>query len=196
MKATEILMQEHRVIEGVLDTLQVAAESAGSGGAATRGPSALRPSFFIDAADFIKGFADGCHHHKEEGVLFKSMADHGFPTQNGPVAVMLNEHEIGRQYTRGMRAAAEKWAQGDESAREQAAENALGYVALLRQHIMKEDSILFPMADRAIPVSKHDDVLTGFEHVEHEETGEGIHEKYLALAESLRAEALGLPTNG
>ena len=150
MKATEILMQEHRVIEGVLDTLQVAAESAGSGGAATRGPSALRPSFFIDAADFIKGFADGCHHHKEEGVLFKSMADHGFPTQNGPVAVMLNEHEIGRQYTRGMRAAAEKWAQGDESARAQTVENALGYVALLRQHIMKEDSILFRIGDEVL----------------------------------------------
>jgi hemerythrin-like domain-containing protein len=94
-----------------------------------------------------------------------------------------------------MRAAAEKWAQGDESARAQTVENALGYVALLRQHIMKEDSILFPMADRTIPVSKHHDVLTGFEHVEHEETGEGIHEKYLALAESLRAEALGLPEN-
>jgi len=195
MKATEILMQEHRVIESVLDTLQTAAESAAAGGNAARGPSALRPTFFSDAADFIKGFADGCHHHKEEGVLFKSMADNGFPTQGGPVAMMLHEHEMGRQYTRAMRAAAEKWAQGDESAREQVVENALGYVALLRQHIMKEDTILFPMADRAIPRGKHDDVLTGFEKVEHEETGEGIHEKYLALAERLRSEALGLPTN-
>jgi hemerythrin-like domain-containing protein len=188
MKATEILMQEHRVIEGVLDTLQTGAQSA-------RGGAPVRPAFFIEAADFIRGFADGCHHHKEEGVLFKMMADNGFPTQGGPVAMMLQEHELGRQYTRAMRAAAEKWAQGDESTRQTVVENALGYVALLRQHILKEDSILFPMADRAIPVGEHAEVLSGFERVEHEETGEGIHEKYLALAERLRAEAFGLPEN-
>jgi hemerythrin-like domain-containing protein len=189
MKATEILMQEHRVIESVLDTLQTAAMSAGDG-------NPVRPAFFIGAADFIKGFADGCHHHKEEGVLFKMMVENGFPIQGGPVAMMLNEHEMGRQYTRAMRAAAEKWAQGDESARQVAVENALGYVALLRQHILKEDNILFPMADRAIPTAQHADVVSGFEQVEHEETGEGIHEKYLALAERLRSEALGLPAMG
>ena len=59
MKATEILSQEHRVIEGVLDTLQTAAQSAEAGGS-------MRPSFFIDAADFIHGFADGCHHRKSD----------------------------------------------------------------------------------------------------------------------------------
>ena len=82
MKATEILMQEHRIIEGVLGALQTAAQSAGDG-------SPVRPAFFIEAADFIRGFADGCHHHKEEGVLFKMMVDNGFSTQGGPVGVML-----------------------------------------------------------------------------------------------------------
>ena len=109
---------------------------------------------------------------------------------------MLQEHELGRRYTRTMRSAAEKWADGDESARQQVVENALGYVALLRQHIMKEDKILFPMADRAIPTDEHPVVLAGFEQVEHEETGESVHEKYLALAERLRGEAFRLPAAG
>ena len=187
MKATEILSQEHRVIEGVLDALQTAAQSAGEG-------VAVRPAFFSEAADFIRGFADGCHHHKEEGVLFKMMVENSVPAQGGPVGVMLHEHELGRQFTRAMRAAAESWVQGDESARPVVVENALGYVGLLRQHILKEDQILFPMADRAIPIAEHPLVLEGFERVEHEETGEGIHEKYLALAKRLHDEALGLPT--
>ena len=143
-------------------------------------------------ADFIRGFADGCHHHKEENVLFKMMAEQGLPVEGGPVGVMLQEHELGRQYTRGMRAAAEKWEQGDESARPEVLRNALGYVALLRQHIAKENNILFPMADRVIPRVEHPAVLEGFEHVENEETGEGIHEKYLALAEKLSLEAVGV----
>ena len=180
MKATEILMDEHRVIERVLDALQTAAQVAAKNGV-------VRPAFFSDAADFIRGFADGCHHHKEEGVLFKMMVENGMPAQGGPVGVMLHEHELGRQFTRGMRSAAEQWQAGDASARQKVVENALGYVALLRQHIIKEDNILFPMADRIIPSADHSVVLAGFEHVEHEETGEGIHEKYLALADKLQA---------
>ena len=185
MEATEILMQEHDVIIGVLSTLHAGAQALESN-------RPVRPGFFIDAADFIRGFADGCHHHKEEGVLFKMMASNGVPVEGGPVGMMLHEHELGRQYTRAMRAAAEKWAQGDETARRDIIENAMGYVNLLRQHIMKENNILFPMADRAIPAADHAAVLAGFEHVEHEETGEGVHEKYLALAEKLNAEILKL----
>lgn len=67
-------------------------------------------------------------------------------------------------------------------------QSARGYIDLLRQHIFKEDNILFPMANRVIPAEQHEQVWQDFEHVEHEETGEGVHEKYLALAEALEKE--------
>jgi hemerythrin-like domain-containing protein len=181
VKATEILMQEHRVIERVLASLEKAADALNEG-------QPVRPGFFTDAADFVKGFADGCHHKKEEGVLFEEMVQAGLPRDVGPVAVMLSEHEQGRAYTRGMRAAAERLDAGDFLARGELVRNALGYARLLRQHIQKEDGILFPMADQMLPAPRQDAVLDGFEHVEHEETGEGVHEKYLALAESLERE--------
>ncbi len=181
MQATDILSSEHRVIERVISAIEAGAERLEAG-------EPVRPGFFLDAAQFIKGFADGCHHRKEEGVLFKTMGDHGMPTQSGPVGVMLFEHEQGRSFTRGMRAAAEKLQSGDSAARQAVIENANGYASLLRQHIYKEDNILFPMANQVIPVAEHDKVLDGFEHVEHEETGEGVHEKYLALAEALEKE--------
>jgi hemerythrin-like domain-containing protein len=181
MQATDILSSEHRVIERVITALETGARRLQTG-------QPIRPEFFLDAAQFIKGFADGCHHRKEEGVLFKAMADNGMPAQGGPVGVMLSEHEQGRVYTRGMRENAEKLLAGDATAKQGVIENALGYAGLLRQHIMKEDNILFPMADRVIPADQHDAVLQGFERVEHEETGEGVHEKYLALAESLEKE--------
>ena len=181
MKATEILMSEHRVIERVITSLEAGAARLENG-------AAIEPAFFLDAADFIKGFADGCHHHKEEGVLFKAMVDYGMPSNGGPVGMMLMEHEQGREFTRGMRAAAIRLQSGDTTARAEVIQNARGYAALLREHIIKEDSILFPMADRVIPLRDHDAVIQGFERVEHEETGEGVHEKYLALAERLAAE--------
>jgi hemerythrin-like domain-containing protein len=182
MKATEILMSEHEVILGVIDTLEKGTRAAETGGV-------VNPQFFLDAADFIRGFADGCHHRKEENVLFKAMSDSGVPVEGGPIGVMLNDHEKGREYTRAMRAGAEKWAGGDDAGRLETVLAANGYIALLRQHITKENGILFPMADRFIPLQDQEQVAVDFERVEHEETGEGVHEKYLALAESLESEA-------
>jgi hemerythrin-like domain-containing protein len=181
MKATDILMEEHQVILRVITTLE-------AGALALQRGEPVRAEFFIDAASFIKGFADGCHHQKEEGVLFKEMVASGMPLQGGPIAVMLYEHEQGRAYTKGMREAAQRLAAGDSSARAEVVDNALNYTRLLRQHIHKEDNILFPMANQVIPLGQQEKVAEGFERVEHEETGEGVHEKYLALAEALEQE--------
>ncbi len=182
MKATDILMDEHRVIERVLTSLETAAVRL-------QGGEAVRPGFFIDAADFIKGFADGCHHLKEEGVLFTALVDVGLPQKVGPVAMMLAEHEQGRAYTRGMRAAAERLAEGDGPSQGEVVSNALGYVGLLRGHIGKEDHVLFPLANEMIPLDRQAVLVERFETIEHEDTGEGVHEKYLALAEALGQEA-------
>jgi hemerythrin-like domain-containing protein len=181
MKATEILSSEHRIIESVLNTLDI-----GTGKLQRNEP--IRPEFFLDTADFIKGFADGCHHRKEEGVLFKAMIQNGMPQESGPIGVMLFEHEQGRDYTRIMREAAQRLQSGDLSARQEIVHNAQGYTTLLRQHINKEDHILFPTAEGVIPLSQQDQVCEDFERVEHEETGEGVHEKYLSLAEKLEKE--------
>ena len=182
MKATEILMDEHVVIVRVLDTLETAVQTAPVN-------KAVRSEFFLTAADFIRGFADGCHHRKEENVLFQAMNRSGVAVQGGPIGVMLNEHEQGRVLTRTMRSGAEKWQAGQQEGKAEALKAAEQYILLLRQHIAKENNVLFPMSDRAISTANQEQVAEDFERVEHEETGEGVHEKYLALAESLEAEA-------
>lgn len=181
MKATEILMAEHRVIERVVAAMKEAADRLEQG-------EEIRPGFFLQAGEFVKGFADGCHHKKEEEVLFKSMVENGLSTQQGPVAAMLYEHEQGRAYIRGLSEAALRLQSGDKSAIPAVVSNARGYAMLLNGHILKEDQVLFPLADRVIPAAQQEAVMEGFEHVEHEETGEGVHEKYLALAEALERE--------
>jgi hypothetical protein len=45
------------------------------------------------------------------------------------------------------------------------------------------------MADRVIPPLEHDKVAEAFTHVEHHETGHGVHEKYVAMAQALEREA-------
>jgi hemerythrin-like domain-containing protein len=183
MHATQILIEEHLIIERVLTALQTAATRISAG-------EQVRPAFFINVALFNKNFTDGCHHKKEEGVLFKAMHAAGVPVQGGPIGVMLAEHEKGREFTREMREAAEKWEKSDQTAAWAVTQNSLGYVKLLRQHIYKENNILFPTADRVIPADQQEMLVEDFERVEREETGEGMHEKYEALAEVLEKESI------
>src|ERR1019366_5701149 len=182
MQAIDILMQEHRLIERVLDALEAAASHL-------ERSRAVPPAFFLDAADFIAGFADGRHHRKEEGVLFGAMIESGVPSGGGVIDMMLEEHEQGRALTRALRDAARRLQAGDELARAQVVSNVRGYVALLRDHIAKEDEMLFPMADEMLSSASQESVLEGFERVEREETGEGAHEKFHALAAKLEREA-------
>lgn len=182
MEATEILSAEHRVIERVIAALTAAASRLEAG-------QAVRPGFFLDAARFIRCYADGFHHGKEEGVLFQTMADNGMPTSDGPIAMMLYEHDRGRDLTAGLREAAERLSTGDESAIPAVVFNARGYGELLTQHIFKEDNILFRMAASVIPAAQHDAVLDAFARVEREQAGNGTKESFVVLAQALEDEA-------
>ena len=181
MEATKLLMEEHRIIEHLLASMNNAARRLESG-------EAIRVEFFVDAAEVIKGFADGCHHRKEEGILFPAMEAAGVQRDGGPIGVMLAEHEQGRRLTRAMLEAARQLTQGDKSATAAVIGNARGYVDLLKQHIQKEDNVLFPMADQVLIGAQADEMAEAFERVEQEETGAGVHEKYHEKVESLARE--------
>lgn len=178
MKPTEILMQEHRVIEQVLDCLEKIAERCESEGQLD-GESARQ------TVDFFRQFADRCHHGKEEQRLFPMMHAKGFPEQQGPVAVMKIEHEQGRALIGGMDQAIEGAAAGEVVARDSYLKNARGYLHMLREHIQKEDHCLFPMADQAFGEEEQRKLAEEFDRVERDEIGAGVRESYVELANEL-----------
>jgi hemerythrin-like domain-containing protein len=183
MKPTEILMEEHRVIERVLTALERAA------GRLSRGEDVyLR--FFIGTTVFIKNFVDGYHHKKEEGVLFPALVENGLNDEAGPVAMMLAEHEEERRLSQRMRQMTERLQAGDAHARDLVIQSGLGYVRLVRQHIIKEDKVLFPMADKVIPVNQQDQIIEAFNRIKYVEDGEELHEKYYGLADRLVQECV------
>jgi hemerythrin-like domain-containing protein len=137
------------------------------------------------ALEFFRHFADRCHHFKEEKVLFPAMETHGIPRDGGPIGMMLAEHEEGRAHVRSMVDAVEQLAKGNSVATDMLLSHARAYVTLLREHIQKEDDILFRMADEVIPQDEQGQILRRFEEHEAEEMGAGAHEKYLNIAKEL-----------
>jgi len=177
-RPTEILSSEHRVIEHVLDCLDVLAQRAQKDGT-------LDTKSAAEALEVVSTFADTCHHMKEENVLFVRMQQRGIPGHVGPIAVMLHEHEAGRERVRGMRAALARYVKGEKAAAKDFADDSFAYTELLREHIGKEDQVLFPMAEACFSEQDRAEVLAGFAQKESKDLGAGTHERMLGLVDGL-----------
>lgn len=173
--AIESLMVEHRLIEHVLGSLLT---FAGDISPQDR-PTVARFS------DFIRLFADKCHHGKEEDRLFARMAEHGFPRDTGPIAVMLAEHDQGRAHASVLAEIGAGNGPMTEDELDAVADNAEQFVALLRDHIKKEDNILYPMALRALPAQQLQQLVEQYEAFERDVIGPDEHRRLHTLAHEL-----------
>ncbi len=124
MEAIDILMGEHRQIERVLRALEDAVARARRG-------ETLPVAGFEAATEFIGAYADERHHQKEEHLLFEAMVAAGMSKEGGPVAVMLQEHELGRRLVGEMRGAVEALRSGESGETETLLGAAERYAELL-----------------------------------------------------------------
>jgi hemerythrin-like domain-containing protein len=118
------------------------------------------------AVSLIKNYADGFHHAKEETLFFPVMVKRGFSPGQGPIAVMLNEHVQGRNFVKGISEGIDSCKKGNETGFVKIYENMHDYIVLLRNHISKENNVLFHLADNALTENDHLELLKEFEKVE------------------------------
>ena len=152
---TQALISEHRLILRMIALLEKNAPLTAEG-------TYSNWQFYLDGVDFIRNFADRFHHAKEEDVLFEALVKNGMPRENSPVAAMLMEHDQGRIFVKTMESAAKEALEGQPGKAEIIAANALAYAELLKEHIAKEDDILYPLAERVIPEAMRDGIIAGY----------------------------------
>lgn len=185
MKPTEILMSEHRVIEQVLNCLEKLLDRCTA-------ENQLDAQSAKPAIEFLHTFVDRCHHGKEEKHLFPMMQARGFAGGCSPVMVMLREHELGRLYVQGMEAAFSPSAAGDSESLKWFVQHGQSYLKLLREHIRKEDTCLFPAANHRLTDADQAELMAAFDKFEAEEIGHAAHEASLQIANTLAAR-FGVP---
>jgi hemerythrin-like domain-containing protein len=167
MNATEQLRAEH---EGILTMLQILERICEQMSSGKRADS----SHLDQIIEFLQVFADRCHHGKEEDILFPALEKTGIPRDGGPIGVMLSDHDHGRQYIRAMQKALEELEKGQEGI-DGFVRAARGYIELLRSHIMKENNVLFVMAERNLSGEEQARLFDSFEILEQEKVGAGKH---------------------
>jgi hemerythrin-like domain-containing protein len=182
---TAVLRQEH---EAVIQMLGVAEQAAGK----LERKEAVRPELLERIGEFFEVFVDKCHHGKEEELFFPALAKKGIPVNGGPIGVMLREHEEGRKLAKRMRESAGDYAKDDTAAGAAWASAARAYARLLREHILKENNVLFRMAEEILAPAEEEALTAQFETLEVEKMGRGTHEQLHArMAEIFREVSAG-----
>lgn len=154
--ATDMLRDDHRVILRALDLLETAADRLAAG-------DALPDGWWGALIGWLRGFADRTHHAKEEQILFPAMLEAGLPSEGGPIAVMLEEHDHGRFLVGEM----ENGTPLTQVAR------GRDYIRELREHIAKENGVLFPMAEVVLAPEAQRAVAEKFERLAASPEGHG-----------------------
>lgn len=178
MRCTEELKREHIHIKAALGVLERVAGRLETGGAVADGD--------LDALiEFLSVYADKCHHAKEEDCLFPALLAKGMPKEGGPIGIMLDEHVTGRGFIGKMREGIAGRRAGAAGAARTFANAARGYVGLLREHIEKEDDMLFPMADDTLARDEDLRLSQQFQVFEIERIGAGRHDQLEAAVARL-----------
>ena len=167
--ATEILSLEHENILKFIDALLKKCE-------VMEKKKEIDSDFFEKAIDFIRNYADKFHHAKEEDILFKELCKDTVEMHCNPVEQMLYEHDLGRNFVKGIEEGLKKNDMG------KIIKNSKGYADLLREHIYKEDNILYPMAEQSLGKAIKTKMLKEFERIEKSKNKD----KALAFLKSLK----------
>lgn len=150
MRILEDLTNEHNFIIRYLDLIEKYNTFHGNG----------RDLLFhigIDLITFIKKFAHDFHHKKEEKLLFPQLENSQILTQCNPIPVMQKEHTLGVNFVDDMKYALELRDVNSFSV------HIRDYAMLLRTHIQKEETILYPMIRESLSKSVKDSIDVEYE---------------------------------
>jgi hemerythrin-like domain-containing protein len=158
-ETSKILSEEHQNILKIIEILENESDAIENG-------KELDKDFFEKIIDFIRNYADKFHHAKEEDILFKefnkALEKNPKSAHCNPTEQMLIEHDEGRNFIKGMETRL------NENDKIRVIRNARAYADLLKQHISKEDDILYPMTDEALDNKTKKEILKKFKDIEEE----------------------------
>lgn len=173
----ETLSREHRVIEGALRTLDGICVKLQQG-------IEVPPETLLQLVDFIRTYADGFHHRKEEALLFPEIEKTGVVRRGGPIGMLLEEHETGRAFIEELSAAAEAYKNDGMKTVRRFVLAAWRYTELLTIHVHKEENLLFAIAYEVLDKATLESLQRAFDE-EDKKLGAGLHEQYELIAAEL-----------
>ena len=173
MEPLEVLRNEHGLMRHYVDNLEVAVQHLEGG---KQPPT----EFFVKAVKFAREFAETFHHLKEEHVMFVRLAQRQDGEMDGEIAALRSQHEGARDYVTEISLALNGYDEGRQIQIEKVMENANAYVALMRDHIHREDHLFFPLVSEKLTDDEMSQLTVEFDRAA-EKAGEHVFEEHHKL---------------
>jgi len=171
-----ILVGEHEMIERTMDVLKRELEKM---------PEDNCDSFVLKRAiDFLIEFGDGIHNLKEEKVLFPLLVERGIPA-DGPIRVMLLEHEAERNILREMFAGIPDLEEASAEVRAGFKQKGIEYLEIRANHIWKENDVLYPMGRKVFSDEDNRALVDGFEGIDTSIYGDAARQHYSDILDEI-----------
>lgn len=177
MQARGLLMIEHRLIEKMISLIKKNLEKVESTGE-------IDPVFVDTVVDFIGMYADRTHHGKEEDIMFRELEKRTLSEKDQRIMnELIDEHVFGRQTTRDLIEANNRYKNNDESALVDIVDQLKTLVDFYPKHIEKEDKVFFPASRSYLTEEEDQAMLSEFREFDKNM----IHEKYRSVVERLES---------
>jgi hemerythrin-like domain-containing protein len=169
------LMIEHRLIERMIKQLKEKSQRFDK--------EKIVDTLFIDkAVDFIRMYADRCHHGKEEDILFRDLARKQLnPELKKIMDELVNEHSYARNATKKLVSTKEKYGQGDKTVLSDIVKLMVELAKFYPRHIEKEDKHFFLPCMKYFSKEEQAAMLNEFWEFDRKL----VHEKYKAIVEEI-----------
>ena len=175
MQARGPLMIEHRLIERMLSVVKNVLAKIES-------KHEIDPVFVDTAVDFIRVYADQTHHGKEEDILFRELGKKPLTLKDRQIMEeLIEEHIFGRQTTKALVEANNRYRNGDETALNEITAKLQTLTEFYPKHIEKEDKVFFPSSRNYFTDEEDQAMLEEFWEFDRKM----IHEKYKSVVEGL-----------
>jgi len=149
----------------------------------------MNPDIALSLITFLEDYGDECHNQKEEKFYFPLLLERGLPPM-GPVAVMLEEHKSERNYLSEIKQIIGKFKihnKFDESLKGITDE----YIELTKNHIWKENDILYPMGKRILSVADGEALLNKFNELTFSRYGQDGYKRYADMIDAFEHQTGG-----
>ncbi|MBT1074417.1 hemerythrin domain-containing protein [Geobacter grbiciae] len=174
-RATQILEEEHHLIQQVVGAMAALADRVFEGQVAEK-------ETLVNFVDFMQVFVEKCHHEKEENHLFPLLVKKGVPVAGCPIGVLTHEHQTAGKLTTDLGAAVEAYLKDPSGMGHFLVTTLRGVVALYPGHIWRENYLLFPMTDKILDDREQEGLVEQFGAVERK-IGLDVHQRFEQLAE-------------
>ncbi len=128
----------------------------------------IEPEFFIYACTFIQACIEQ-NYFRQETLLLQALLEGGLSPESGPLTHMFSEINQLREISTEIMAAAQSWQTGNKESRNEIVWDASSYTSLLRQHLERARTIIFPLADQMLSPETQETLAETFQPANPEE---------------------------